>query len=233
MGVSIINWNFIYVPYCDGSLHIGDNDADYDGDGTVDHWHWGLKSTSAAVRLMRSSFPDSREILITGCSAGGAGTIGAAAVARLQFPEARIYVLNISGPGLVNPEDSDVPGLIKETWNIAQFIPDDCPMCNQQLTYMYAWLLDHDSRLKVGLFSSYNDAVRSTGLGMAPQAYRSLILGSTDVIRADHPATFERFFIAGDGHCLDDYSYRVGTLSFWDWISYLVNDDPHWTDILE
>ncbi len=29
------DWNFIYVPYCDGSVHMGDNEADYDGNGQI------------------------------------------------------------------------------------------------------------------------------------------------------------------------------------------------------
>lgn len=27
------DWNFVRVPYCNGSTHMGDNEADYDGDG--------------------------------------------------------------------------------------------------------------------------------------------------------------------------------------------------------
>jgi len=63
-------WNFISVPYCDGSIHLGDSDADYNGDGVVDHWHWGLRTTSAAVRLMKKLFPDSQKILIAGVAQG-------------------------------------------------------------------------------------------------------------------------------------------------------------------
>jgi hypothetical protein len=229
----VITWNFIYVPYCDGSLHMGDSDADYDGDGVIDHWHWGLKTTSAAVRLMRELYPDSQEILIAGCSAGGAGTIGAVPVVRLQFPKARLYILNVSGLGLVNPAMIEVREVVKETWNIGQFIPENCTRCNQQITYMYSWLLDRDPNLRVGLFSSYRDAVPSSGWGMAPEAFESLILRTTESIREDHPNSFKRYFIDSDVHCLDDYSYEVNGVSFWDWIGYLVNDDPRWVDNLE
>jgi len=226
-------WNFIYVPYCDGSLHLGDSDADYDGDGVMDHWHWGLKSTSAAVRLMGELFPGTQEILIAGCSAGGAGTIGAASVARLQFPDAKLYVLIVSGPGLVSPEKTEALRVVKETWNVGQFIPGDCATCNQQLTFMYSWLLERDPGLKVGLFSSYHDALTSSGWGVAPEVYEALITDVTGTIHADHPDTFKRYFITGEGHCLDDYSYEVNGVSFWDWVGYLVNDDPRWVDILE
>ena len=227
------SWNFIYLPYCDGSLHLGDSDADYDGDGVIDHWHWGLKTTSAAVGLMKALFPVTQKVLIGGCSAGGAGTIGASAVVRLGFPDARLYVLNVSGAGLINPAMTEIPQLVKETWNIGQFIPDDCPRCNQQITFMYAWLLERDPWLKVGLFSSYHDSVTSSGWGIPPADFESLLFTTTEAIRSDHSNKFNRFFIDGDSHCLDNYSHSVDGVTFWDWIDYLVNDDPRWTDILE
>lgn len=227
------NWNFIYVPYCDGSIHLGDQDADYDGDGVVDHWHWGLRTTSAAVRLMGELFPASQSILIAGCSAGGAGTMGATPVVRLQFPDARLYVFNASGMALFNPEAPELYKLLQESWNIGQFIPSDCPRCKEQLAYLYSWLLDRDPALRVGVFSSYQDAVSSSGREMAPEVFQSLALSTTSAIRADHPSTFNRYFIVGDQHCVTDYSYAVNGVSIWDWVSYLVNEDPRWVDILE
>jgi hypothetical protein len=227
------DWNFIYVPYCDGSIHLGDSEADYNGDGVPDHHHMGLKTTSAAIRLMKELFPASRRILVAGCSAGAGGTIGATLVVRLQFPEARLYVLSVSGLGLIDPARTDLVRVIEDTWNIGQFLPTDCPRCEEQLTYMYAWLLDRDTALKVGAFSAYRDATVRSGWGMTPEAFQSLIRDTTEAIRADHPDTFKRYFISGDVHCIDDYAYRVDGVSFWEWIGYLVNDDDRWVDILE
>jgi hypothetical protein len=68
---------------------------------------------------------------------------------------------------------------------------------------------------------------------MIPEVFKQLIIATTEAIRADHPDTFKRFFILGNGHCINDYSYRVKGISFWEWIGYLVNDDPRWVDILE
>jgi hypothetical protein len=227
------SWNFIYVPYCDGSIHLGDADADYDGDGVVDHWHWGLRTTAAAARLAVDLFPGSRRFLIAGCSAGGAGTIAAVPVVRLLFPDASLYVLNISGLGLVDPSEPELPGLLAETWNIDDFVPADCPRCRERLTFMYSWLLERDSRLRVGVYSSLQDRVVSSGWGEAPEVYQSLLLDTTEAIRAEHPDTFRRYFIAGDAHCAGDYSYRLEGVSLWDWIRYLVGDDPRWTDLVE
>lgn len=227
------DWNFVYVPYCNGSSYMGDRNADYDGDGDVDHWHWGLKTTSAALRLMKEQFPETEEILIAGCSAGGAGTIFSVPVVRLQFPDAKIFVLNISGPALLKPEEVELRALIKKTWGIEQFIPDDCQKCNQQFIYLYSWLLERDPKLQVGVFSSYYDTGPITHWGLTPEVFRSLILTTTEEIHAENPDTFKRYFIAGDRHCMDDYFYKVGGYSFWEWIGYMVNDNPRWMDILE
>lgn len=226
-------WNLIYLPYCDGSIHLGDGVADYDDDGIMDHQHWGFKMTSAAIRLVKELFPDSKQILLAGCSAGGSGTIGGIAVVRLAFPEARIYAVNLSGLGLVNPEIPEANEIIKSTWNLTQFIPADCPLCNEQLTYMYSWLLNRDPALKVAVFSSYRDSLPAAGLGMPSDDYQSLVLSVTNAIRQDHPDRFKRFFIAGAEHCLGDYTYQVAGISFWEWLGYLVQDDPRWIDLLE
>jgi len=127
----------------------------------------------------------------------------------------------------------EVLEMVKKTWNIGQFIPGDCPRCNEQIAYMYSWLLERDSGLKIGLFSSYHDRTVSTGWGVAPDAFESLIISMTETIRADHPDTFKRFFVVGDMHCIGDYSYSVNGVSLWDWAGYFVKDDPRWVDILE
>jgi hypothetical protein len=227
------DWNFIYVPYCDGSMHLGDSDVDYDENGEKDHWHWGLKNTSAAVRLMKELFPESREILVAGCSAGGNGTIGTTPMVRLQFPEANLYVLNESGLGLRNPDLRSTYELAYRIWNINQLIPGDCPQCSDQLIYMYSWLLARDPHLKVGVFSSYHDATFTANWEMSPEAYEALLRQTTESVRNEFPDAFQRYLVDGDAHCILNYSYTVNGVSIWEWIRYMVNNDSRWTDVLE
>jgi hypothetical protein len=224
-------WNLVYLPYCDGSLHMGDAEADYNGDGVIDHWHWGLNTNSAAVRLMQELFPDTDQVLIAGYSAGGTGTL-AAPITRLLFPQADIEVLNVSGAGLFNPAMTGIPDLVKGNWNIDQLIPSDCPACNLQITYLYSWLLDRDTQLRVGLFSSYQDAALSAIWSMRPEDFESLLLGATDAIHAQHSTAFKRFFIDGCEHCLANYGYKAGGVTFWDWIDHSLKGDPAWHEVM-
>jgi acetyl esterase/lipase len=232
-GNPLKDWNYIYVPYCDGAIHLGDADADYDGDGAADRWHWGLKNTSAAVRLLRELFPESREILVAGCSAGGYGTLGATQIVRLQFPEAQLYVLDESGLGIMNPEIRGTYDAAFRVWNFAHLLPPGCPECSRQLIYLFPWMLARDPRLKVGVFSSYHDEYFTRNWEMSPQDYEALLRETTGEIHGRYPDTFKRYLIDGGDHCILDFYQRVDGVSIWEWIRYLVENDPRWSDILE
>jgi hypothetical protein len=227
------DWNYIYVPYCDGSIHLGDSDADYDGDGAPDHWHWGLKNTSAAVRLTKELFPETQEILVAGCSAGGYGTLGTTPIVRLEFPQADLYVLNESGLGLMNPEIYDTYNAAYRIWNLTPLFPPDCPLCGKQFIYMYPWMLARDPRLRVGVFSSYRDAMFTANWEMDPEDYEALLLATSADARKDYPDRFHRYFVEGGGHCVSDYSHEVNGVSIWEWIGYMLADDPRWNEELE
>lgn len=226
-------WNYIYLPTCDGSWHFGDAAADYDDDGNPDHWHNGLRQTSAAVSLMRQLFPDSQKILVFGSSNGGFGTLGATPIVRLAFPDIPLYVLDDSGPGVFNPDNPDVWPVIQQSWNLAPMFPLDCTECTHQLVYLFDWMLRHDSNLKVGLFSSYQDLVVSSVLSMTPEQYQNILLETTDKIHQSHPDRFQRFFVKGRSHCINDYYRSIDNVTVWDWLDYLVNDDERWVDLLQ
>jgi Pectinacetylesterase len=229
----IANWNYIYVPTCDGSFHFGDAAADYDDDGVPDHFHNGLCQTSAAVSLMKELFPNSQKILIAGSSNGGYGTFGATPIVRLAFPDARLYVLNDSGPGLFRTKEPALWPILIETWNLAPMLPADCPDSKTQLVYLFDWLLDRDANLKIGMYSSYQDSIVGNVVGMSGAENEGLLRTTTGQIHQNHPETFKRYFIQGDSHCIADFYNQVNGVTVWDWLDALVNDRPGWKDMLE
>lgn len=229
----VAKWNYIFVPTCDGSFHFGDATVDYDGDGVPEHFHNGLRQTSAAVSLMKELFPNSHKILIAGSSNGGYGTFGATPIVRLAFPDARLYVLNDSGPGLFRTKEPALWPILIETWNLAPMLPADCPECKTQLIYLFDWLLERDPALKIGMYSSYQDAVVSNVVGMSGAENEGLLRTTTDQIHQNHPDTFKRYFIQGDSHCIADFYNQVNGITVWDWVDALINDRPSWKDMLE
>jgi len=229
----VAKWNYVYVPTCDGSFHFGDAAADYDKDGVPDHFHNGLRQTSAAVSLMKKLFPNSRNILIAGSSNGGYGTFGATPIVRLAFPDARLYVLDDSGPGLFRSEEPALWPVLIQTWNLSPMLPPNCQQCQSQLIYLFDWMLDYDSNLKIGMYTSYQDAVVSQVVGMSGAENEQLLRTTTSEIHQNHPNTFKRYFIQGDSHCIADFYNQVNGVTIWMWLDAFVNDHPGWDDILE
>ena len=230
-------WNRLFVPYCDGSVHMGDNDADYDGDGVVDHYHWGLKNVSGAIALMKQLFPNPDEIVLGGSSGGGYGTLLAFAVLRSQYPDVEVTIYNDAGPGMFNPYKPEVYETIKETWQHMQFMPEECPLCQDQITYLYDFYLEYDPHVTIGMFSAYQDFVIATYfLRMSGPDFEDELLNITDYFHSRYPNRFKRYFVEGIYHTAFDYGLDNNVrnnISVVDWFYAMVEDSSEWTDVLE
>jgi hypothetical protein len=152
---------------------------------------------------------------------------------RLAFPDAQLYVLNDSGPGLFRPEEPAVWPVLIKTWNLSPMLPANCQQCQNQLIYLFDWMLDYDSKLKIGMYTSYQDAVVSQVVGMSGAENEQLLRTTTAQIHQNHPDTFKRYFIQGDSHCIADFYNQVNGVTIWMWLDAFINDHPGWNDILE
>ena len=182
---------------------------------------------------MKQLFPNNQKILIAGSSNGGYGTFGATPIVRLAFPDAQLYVLNDSGPGLFRPEEAAVWPVLINTWNLSPMLPPTCQQCQNQLIYLFDWMLDYDSKLKIGMYSSYQDAVVSQVVGMSGAENEQLLRTTTTQIHQNHPDTFKRYFVQGDSHCIADFYNQVNGVTVWMWLDAFISDRPGWNEILE
>ena len=229
------DWNVVYVPYCDNSVHAGDNEYEEAG-WTV--YHHGLRHTAAAAALASELFPEPDKVLVTGQSAGGFGTFAGWPVVKSLYMDADTYVLNDSGLGVWNPDRRDTFEAMTAAWNLP--IPDDCERCQEGtvLTWAIELALEYDPQVRVGMFTFSRDLLISVlFLGMNPADFEALVLDVTGQIKAAYPDTYSRFFVEGTEHTssmLDGGpSYEVDGLSLYEWIGWLVNEDPRWDDVLE
>lgn len=237
------DWSVVYASYCDGSVWSGDNNVVYSRDDGSDPRltrHHGLANLSAAVTLLRKYFPNPDKVLVSGSSAGGYGTLMGYMVTKLQYPETPIYVINDSGPDVVNPQNPDLFEKARKAWNFEQFLPKGqvCPRCNEQMIYIVNWYLNNDRRVRYGIFSYYNDfIIGGIFLDMHGDDYKNLIISVTDWIHHNHPDRFKRFFVKGVLHTTltlaTYYSFETRGIPFYGWVGDLVNDSPDWADLLQ
>jgi hypothetical protein len=228
----VAEWNVVYSPYCDGSLHFGDGDVP-----DQNRKHHGLLNVSAVLDVALAMFPRPRRVLLAGASAGGYGTIWITDLVRLAYPQAQLFVFNDAGIGLANPSQPDGFRSELQEWNARQWLPASCEACqtSPHLTGWMGWNLARDPGLTLALFSSYEDSViADTYLMLDRSAFEAALLEETARVVATAPGRAKRFLIAGTQHTVGDlHETAVAQLSVGQWLDQMLRGDPAWDDVLQ
>ena len=126
------DWNLVYVPYCTGDVYSGDKTAVYESpESNVEPLTWhhnGFKNMRAVTAWLRENMQQPTRMMMTGCSAGGTGSLVNYHLMRRDLsPTSRAYLLNDSGPIYHARMGSDQPSVplhtkIKEAWGLDKVI---------------------------------------------------------------------------------------------------------------
>jgi hypothetical protein len=95
-------WSMVYLPYCTGDVHVGNNVKTYTDPTGVQPpltWHHaGYTNTLAAIDYVKARKPGLQKLLVGGFSAGGTATSASYYFVRTGLAPQRGYLLNDSGP---------------------------------------------------------------------------------------------------------------------------------------
>ena len=228
----VADWNVVFSPYCDGSLHFGDADIP-----DQNRKHHGLRNVSAALDVARDKFPNPRRALLTGASAGGYATIWMTSLVRLIYPDAELFVFNDAGIAISNPASPDGFRDVLGEWGAQQFIPEDCDDCRStpHLTAWMSWNLKHDPTLTQSMFSSYEDSViAGTFLMLDPQIFKQELLDQTAKVVDSAPDRAKRFLVEGTQHTAGNiHTTAVGELPIAQWLEQMIERDEAWDNQLQ
>jgi hypothetical protein len=117
------DFNLVYVPYCTGDVHTGNNVITYkdpEGKGPdLEFHHAGHTNVLEISEYLKKQFPATDRLFVTGCSAGGAGALINYYFFRNTIDAQRGYMMDDSGPiypsdGFSNPLHTK----IRESWNV-------------------------------------------------------------------------------------------------------------------
>lgn len=123
-------WNMVYIPYCTGDLYAGDKVATYDdpaGQKPPLTWHHnGLRNGRAVLGWLKDNMPRPGQMLSTGCSAGGAGSLVSHGILRQDLAPDRGFLIDDSGPifdAMVSGDSQAYPSLplqnlIRGAWGL-------------------------------------------------------------------------------------------------------------------
>lgn len=231
-GNPFLDATLVFVPYCTGDIHGGDNVATYVGPGeTRIHHHVGHANLVAFVRRLAATFPSPRRLVVSGGSAGGFGSLLNYPTVRQAWPAAQGILVDDSGPPL---ERGDVPqGLLDawyESWRLDRVLDPVCgPACRTDLSAGLAAVEALYPGDRMALLSSLQDRVISGYyVTSGPQFEAALLRMAAD--RIDPAPNARYFFVAGDTHTMlgNPAAFAQGP-TLLEWLGQQASGDPAWT----
>jgi hypothetical protein len=239
------DWTIVFVPYCTGDVHVGDSAQDYGG--TVGPWqHHGYRNLQAAVGALTAALPPPTQLVVSGSSAGGFGSLAAFDLVRRPWsaPGTTAALLDDSGTTLVESAiPSDLLAHWWSVWNLGATMGTICPECATDLSAIWTRLHGRYPSDRLGLVSTLQD---DTMIGF----FTDPAFNATAQSGAEYQANVAALATKLDGLGANVASYRVGGSftaghallvdrtflspanpqgpALLDWVSAMVALDPAW-----
>jgi hypothetical protein len=228
------NATMVYIPYCTGDLHAGDNVAHYVvGADDRTYYHKGLPDTVAFLSQVASTWRDPARVVFSGSSAGGYGATLNYDRMRQTYPGARMYLVDDAGPLL---EGDAVPPTERaawfSAWNIGGLVDSFCTGCENDLSNAYPSLNGRYPNDRMALLSSLQDATIRSYFMLTPDQFQTALIAMVEG-RLEPAASFHAFLISGEQHTLlgtVDQS-TTGGVVLESWLDQMVNDHTGWVTV--
>lgn len=232
-------WTHVIVPYCTGDVHWGDNTQIYapGQDSEVTIHHRGGLNSQTALDWVYENIPTPDTAVVTGCSAGGYGSIVWGAHVMEHYPEARVVQLADSAAGIITDtffEEAFPSWQIQKafpTWISALEAGLDDPR-SLNLAKIYGAIGNHyPDRIVAQYNTAFDDNqtfyFQALGGGDANEWSANM---ATMVEEAESLApNFHAYIAPGERHCIlpfdEFYETEVGGVRLPDWVRSLIEDD--------
>jgi hypothetical protein len=239
------DWNHVFIPYCSGDFHSGDNAR-----GALGRMHVGYRNFGYFLSRIATTFRSATAVVLAGSSAGGYGATLEYDRTTRRLAPTPVHLLADSSPtpttALLKPCLSQQ---LRDAWNLDATSPADCPECrgptaslHESMRYL---LRAYPSRRFAWVSSQFDTVVRSfLGYGhgavcsapglILPSDFRDELLALRGSLGAGH-AGFKSFIAPGDTHTwlLTDVQLAttVETVALSSWIAQFVAGQPTWRDV--
>lgn len=171
-GSPLAEENFVYVPYCTGDIHAGNNVATYGNEsdgGTFQIHHVGYANATLDLAAVKATYPTVSRLVVTGSSAGGYGALFNYEQIHKAYPGIPSFLIDDSGPPLAGTSEYAAQ---EAKWHSQENLPSDCVGCapgdGGAFVNIFPYLTKQDSNFKGSLLETDHDEVISTFFSAPP-----------------------------------------------------------------
>jgi hypothetical protein len=206
-------WSYIYVPYCTGDLHAGNNTTTIPG-VTGTQQFYGYENMGLYMDRIVPTFPKVSEVLLAGMSAGGFGAaLNYARVAK-AFGTTPVMMLDDSGPPFEAPTlPICLSNLFRTVWGLDTTVGVECGSdCGNDSSFFldyFKHVVTLYPNVSLGLSDSTSDGTISLFLGYGGdnncKGYQAIAAGVyasglTDISTQVASSSFGEFLFPGTKH---------------------------------
>jgi len=197
------DWNYFFIPYCTGDLHIGNSDAVYTvGSTSTTFHHKGRMNTEAFLARIASTFPNPEQVVVTGSSAGGFGAALNYDFVRSTFPNAKVFLIDDSGPLFKSSAMSaSLRAEWAKAWNYDAVMDALDPAVKEDYSALYPALARKYPNDRMALLSSLQDQTIRTYLQLTPTAFEAALRDLDATVLSPLPNT-RSFITSGQAHTM-------------------------------
>jgi len=231
------DFNMAFVPYCTGDVHAGNRVMD----GKM-HFK-GQHNLKLFLAKLVETFPDAEQVVLTGSSAGGFGTMFNFWLFADAYPNADVTWIDDSGP-LLPMKTMAALIVVIPAWGLKDTIYPGCSNCMDSddpnggpHNLITAYGKDYPNT-RGSLLSSYRDDVIVNRFLIEETALEAALKDLATTTAPTNP-NFRYFYLEGDHHVWldgDETSKKLsdvksGDASLKTFVQQQVDDDANWANV--
>ena len=227
----IKGWTHVVVPYCSGDVHWGDTQTTYHDVTTkadIVVQHRGATNTEAVLQYVYSQISSPEHVFVTGCSAGGYGSIWHAASLRAHYTKAKFRQFSDSAAGVF---PGDYFNTLVTTWGLTSKFPTNIGAAADftKLSYLYQGMSKTYPDVTLSQYNVVADTTQALFLSlMRGSNWAAGMLANVGEIEDTVPQ-FRDYLSPGSTHCIIEkdelYTKEVAGTKLTDWLGKIVADE--------
>ncbi len=226
------DYSFVYVPYCTGDIHGGNNVMNYGG---TMRRHVGHANLGAFLERLVPTFRNANRVILAGASAGGFGAALNWQRVQQAFGNIRVDMIDDSGtfmPASIVDPMSSAEVARRTSWNLAATLPAGCTACSMGLANIYTHNATSLPNSRGALLSFRPDTTIATFYQISTTSF-SNGLNQNLAVHFDPFANRKYFVIGSSGHVLfANPALTSNGVTLETFLTRMLNDDPMWSNVL-
>jgi hypothetical protein len=225
------DYNYVYVPYCTGDEHAGNNVVTYGGKTAL---HVGFDNMSAYLKRLVATFPSATQVVLAGSDSGGFGATFNWWQTQQAFGSIPVALIDDSGTFM--PPDilalGDGANVLQSTqWNLPSTLPPGCTACATALDAIFGYYASVFPNNRGALLSYIQDSVLPSYYDITTSQFTTG-LNEFTAAQFDPNANLHYFTVSGPGHVLFfNPSLTTDGVTVEQFITKMVTGDPTWTTV--